>query len=90
MSFTPANCVYPDYTGIVPSAGRLVKRRECFELIREGAVLKEPSLVLRNADADLAVTPLMKQLAEDPVYTVAQFAQAVGALYFGCLGLCAR
>ena len=70
--------------------GRLVKRRECFELIREGAVLKEPSLVLRNADADLAVTPLMKQLAEDPVYTVAQFAQAVGALYFGCLGLCAR
>ena len=70
--------------------GRLVKRRECFELIREGAVRKEPSLVLRNADSDLAVTPLMKQLAEDPVYTVAQFAQAVGALYFGCLGLSGR
>ena len=67
--------------------GRLVKRKECFDLIREGAAKREPSLVLKCADAGLAVTPLMKQLEEDPVFTVAQFAQAVGALYFGCLAL---
>ena len=67
--------------------GRLVKRPECFELIKEGAEKIEPSLVLKCADSDLAVTPLMRQLEEDPVFTVAQFAQAVGALYFGCLAL---
>ena len=64
--------------------GRLVKREECFALIREGALKREPGLVLRNADADLAVTPLMRQLEADPVFTVAQFAQAVGALHFAC------
>ena len=67
--------------------GRLVKRQECFDLINEGAVSREPSLVLKNADSGLAVTPLMRQLEEDPVFTVAQFAQAVGALHFACLGL---
>ena len=67
--------------------GRLVKRQECFELIKEGASSREPSLVLKNADSGLAVTPLMRQLEEDPVFTVAQFAQAVGALHFACLGL---
>lgn len=67
--------------------GRLVKRRECFEQIKEGAEAREPSLVLKNADSALAVTPLMRQLEEDPVFTVAQFAQAVGALYFACLGM---
>ena len=66
--------------------GRLVKREECFDLICEGAARREPSLVLHNADSSLAVTPLMRQLEEDPVFTIAQFAQAVGALYFGCLG----
>jgi hypothetical protein len=34
----------------------------------------------------MANTPLMKQLEADPEYTVAQFAQAVGAVYFGNLG----
>ena len=29
----------------------------------------------------------MKQLDAHPDYTVAQFAQAVGAIYYGCLGL---
>ena len=28
----------------------------------------------------------MKQLADHPQYTVAQFGQAVGAIYYGCLG----
>ena len=67
--------------------GRLVKRQECFDLIREGAASREPSLVLKNADSGLAVTPLMRQLEADPVFTVAQFAQAVGALHFACLAL---
>ena len=67
--------------------GRLVKREECFELIKEGAALREPSLVIKNADSGLAVTPLMRQLEEDPKFTVAQFAQAVGALHFACLGV---
>ena len=67
--------------------GRLVKRQECFDLIKEGAARREPSLVLKNADSGLAVTPLMRQLDEDPVFTVAQFAQAVGALHFACLAL---
>ena len=67
--------------------GRLVKRKECFDLIKEGAASREPSLVLKNADSGLAVTPLMRQLEEDPAFTVAQFAQAVGALHFACLGL---
>ena len=66
--------------------GRLVKRKECFDLIKEGAARREPSLVIKNADSGLAVTPLMKQLEEDPQFTVAQFAQAVGALHFACLG----
>ena len=39
------------------------------------------------ADGGLANTDLMKQLEAHPDYTVAQFAQAVGAIYFGCLGL---
>ena len=30
---------------------------------------------------------LMAQLDAHPDYTVAQFAQAIGAIYFGCLGL---
>ena len=67
--------------------GRLVKRQECFDLIREGAASREPGLVLKNADSGLAITPLMRQLEEDPVFTVAQFAQAVGALHFACVGL---
>ena len=67
--------------------GRLVKRKECFDLIKEGAAGREPSLVLKNADSGLAITPLMVQLKEHPVFTVAQFAQAVGALHFACLGL---
>ena len=66
--------------------GRLVKRQECFDLIKEGAASREPALVLKNADSGLAVTPLMRQLEADPVFTVAQFAQAVGALHFACLG----
>ncbi len=67
--------------------GRLVTRPACFRLIQEGAARREPGLRLLAADGTLANTPLMKQLARWPGLTVAQFAQAVGAVYYGCLGL---
>ena len=67
--------------------GRLVKNRRCFELIQEGAKTIVEDIILETADAEMANTPLMKQLEEDADFTVAQFAQAVGAVYFGNLGL---
>lgn len=67
--------------------GRLVKLPACFALMREGAHRREPSLRQYAADGSLANTALMKQLDAHPDYTVAQFAQAVSAIYYGCLGL---
>lgn len=67
--------------------GRLVKVSRCFELMQEGAARREADLVLTAADSEMAFTPLMKALDADPDYTVAQFGQAVGAIYFGNLGL---
>lgn len=63
--------------------GRLVKNKRCFELMREGARTITEDILLEIADADMANTPLMKQLESNPHYTVAQFAQAVGAVYYG-------
>jgi hypothetical protein len=62
--------------------GRLVKNATCFELICEGARRILPKADFRVADGSLAETPLMRQLAGHKQYTVAQFAQAVGAAYF--------
>lgn len=67
--------------------GRLVKSPACFRLMCEGARSRVPELKQYAADGGLANTVLMKQLEAHPNYTVAQFAQAVGAIYFGCLGL---
>ena len=67
--------------------GRLVKSPVCFSLMCEGAKRRKPDLKQYAADGGLANTILMKQLEAHPNYTVAQFAQAVGAIYFGCLGL---
>ena len=67
--------------------GRLVKTQTCFELMCEGARRIVPDLEQEVADETLANTPLMKQLAAHPVYTVAQFAQAVGAIYYACVGM---
>jgi hypothetical protein len=39
-------------------------------------------IMLDAGDDSLAFTPLMLDLKADPVYTVAQFGQAVGAAYF--------
>lgn len=67
--------------------GRLVKRPACFRLICQGAARREPSLRLTAADGSLANTGLMRQLDIRPGCSVAQFAQAVGAIYYGCLAL---
>jgi len=65
--------------------GRLVKLPRCFELIKQGAAEVDGGLYLSVADEQNAYTNLMLQLKSHPIYTVAQFAQAVGALYFGNL-----
>ena len=62
--------------------GRFVKRARCFALIQEGCAEVMPSLRLVAADENLACSPLMLQLAQRPGVTVAQFGQAVGAIYF--------
>lgn len=62
--------------------GRVVKDPTCLTLIREGAARVSPDLLLEAADDGLAATGLMRQLRDDGRYTVAQFAQAVGAAYF--------
>lgn len=67
--------------------GRLAKTEACFRCLTEGARRIVPGLVQYAADSSLANTPLMKQLAAHPKYSVVQFAQAVGAVYYGCLGL---
>jgi hypothetical protein len=62
--------------------GRLVKNAACFDLMVEGARGVDPSISLVIAGTDMANTPLMKQLKGHARITVAQFAQAVGAVYF--------
>ncbi len=64
--------------------GRMVKSPRCFDLMREGAARRDPDLHLYTADENLANTDLMRQLQAQSNYTVAQFAQAVGAIYYGC------
>ena len=66
--------------------GRLVKTQTCFDLMCAGARRIAPNIAQEVADEGLANTDLMRQLAAHPVYTVAQFAQAVGAVYFACMG----
>ncbi len=62
--------------------GRLVKSVSCFHLMQEGAQSIKQDLLLSVADASLAHTRLMKSLGKHPYFTVAQFAQAIGAVYF--------
>jgi hypothetical protein len=67
--------------------GRLVKVPRCFELMCEGAARRAPELTLAVADSTLANTPVMKQLAESEDFSVAQFGQAIGAVYFANMGI---
>ena len=64
--------------------GRFVKSPVCFRLMAEGCRSVLPRLRLEAADEDLACTPLMRDLAGQDV-TVAQFGQAVGAMYFAAM-----
>ncbi|MCD7896852.1 MAG: hypothetical protein LUG50_09290 [Planctomycetaceae bacterium] len=63
--------------------GRLVKNPSCFALMEKGAASRESAAALRVADNELAETPLIRDLRKHKDYTVAQFAQAVGAVYYG-------
>ena len=62
--------------------GRLVKNATCFDLMVEGARSIDPGILLVVAGTGMANTPLMRQLKGHPHVTVAQFAQAIGAVYF--------
>ncbi len=62
--------------------GRLVKNATCFDLMVDGARSIDPGISLVVAGTGMANTALMKQLERHPEVTVAQFAQAVGAVYF--------
>lgn len=61
--------------------GRFVKEPACFRLLQEGCREIVPGIHLEAADEELSVTPLMRSLAAQGV-TVAQFGQAVGAMYY--------
>ena len=65
--------------------GRFVKEPDCFSLIREGCSAVAPGVRLEAMDGELACTPLMKALSRRPELSVAQFAQAVGAVYFSMM-----
>jgi hypothetical protein len=70
--------------------GRVVKHRACFDLMVEGAAAIVPGIELTVADDEMANTPLMRQLKASGDYTVAQFAQAVGAVHYANFRLHAR
>ena len=69
-------------TGMRFLYGRFVKSERCFALLREGCAEAAPQIRLENGGENLANTPLMRQLADRRDVTVAQFAQAVGSIYF--------
>ena len=62
--------------------GRLVKMARCFELMREGAAEVNSRTEFEAADDNMANTELMRALAIGNKHTVAQFAQAVGAVHY--------
>ena len=62
--------------------GRFVKSEYCFDLMSLGMQNVCPDAVVLQADEGLANTPIMKKLAEIDKTAVAQFAQAVGCIYY--------
>lgn len=62
--------------------GRVVKNQTCFNLICEGAERISRDFKFIVAGTDIANSSLMKELEKSNKFTVAQFGQAVGAVYF--------
>ena len=62
--------------------GRLVKQKKCFELLHSGSKDLVGENAFMPANEEMALTPLMKQLKDNKYYTVAQFAQAIGAIHY--------
>ncbi len=69
--------------------GRFVKTRRILELMQEGAARLFP-VTLLAADDSIACTALMADLKADPLHTVAQFGQAVGAVHYAAAGRTAQ
>ena len=65
----------------------LVKNNCYFELIVNGARNIKSNIEMVIADNTTANTTLMEQLKENKEYTVQQFAQSVGAIYYANYGL---
>jgi len=66
--------------------GRFVKSQKCLQLLRDGAH-EMSNIIMEAGDDNLAFTPFMQALRDNPDYTVAQFGQAVGAVYYAALKL---
>ena len=64
--------------------GRFVKHPACFRLLQEGCREIVSDLRLEAADEELTCTALMRQLPSHGV-TVAQFGQAIGAMYYAAI-----
>ncbi|MDO5441649.1 MAG: hypothetical protein Q4F55_03750 [Bacillota bacterium] len=62
--------------------GRFAKSEYCFDLMSIGMQNIAPDAVVLQADEGLANTPIMKKIAEIDRTAVAQFAQAVGCIYY--------
>lgn len=65
--------------------GRFVKKPACFALLKEGCAAAAPELRLEAADDALAETGLMRALSQRGSGNLAQFGQAVGAVYFSLM-----
>ncbi len=61
--------------------GRFVRSETCFRFIQEGCSETAPSFMLVVPDENLACSPLMRQLADRTGTSIAQFGQAIGAIY---------
>ena len=65
--------------------GRFIRSPRCFALLCQGFDEEHTGLRLLAADQELANTPLMRALAQRSAGAVAQFGQAVGAVYYSML-----
>lgn len=65
--------------------GRFVMEPVCFGLIQEGCAGTAPDITLQAADRDMAASPLMAALSRRGGASVAQYGQAVGAIYFSAM-----